>query len=58
MDRLLMFKLERHIMFPTLYRLTELTILLPVKTATVERTFSAIKITKIELPNKMVGSMI
>jgi hypothetical protein len=58
MDNLLMFELKRHIMFPTLYRLIKLAILLPVETATVERTFSTMKIIKIELRNKMVGLMI
>lgn len=62
MDKLLMFELERHIMFPpfrkkimfpTVYRLIELAMLLPVETARVERAFSAMKIIKIELYNKM-----
>ena len=46
-------KFERHIMFPTVYRLIELALLLPVATATVERAFSAMKIIKTELRNKM-----
>ncbi|XP_047084564.1 zinc finger MYM-type protein 1-like [Lolium rigidum] len=48
-----MVELERHIMFPTVYRLIELAMLLPVGTATVERAFSAMKIIKTELRNKM-----
>jgi hypothetical protein len=48
-----MVELERHIMFPTVYRLIELAMLLPVATATVERAFSAMKIIKTELRNKM-----
>ncbi|XP_051211000.1 uncharacterized protein [Lolium perenne] len=48
-----MVELNRHTMFPTVYRLIELAMLLPVATATVERVFSAMKITKTELRNKM-----
>ena len=48
-----MVELERHIMFPIVYRLIELELLLPVATATVERAFSAMKIIKTELRNKM-----
>jgi hypothetical protein len=48
-----MVELERHIMFPTVYRLIELAMLLPVGMATVERAFSAMKIIKTELRNKM-----
>jgi hypothetical protein len=48
-----MFDLERHIMFPLVYRLIELALLLPVATASVERAFSAMKIIKTELRNKM-----
>jgi hypothetical protein len=39
--------------FPLVYRLIELALLLPVATATVERAFSAMKIIKTELRNKM-----
>jgi hypothetical protein len=39
--------------FPLVYRLIELALLLPVVTATVERAFSAMKIIKTELCNKM-----
>jgi hypothetical protein len=48
-----MFELERHIMFPLVYCLIELALLLPVATASVERAFSAMKIIKTELRNKM-----
>jgi hypothetical protein len=48
-----MVHLERHIVFPLVYRLIELALLLPVATATVERAFSAMKIIKTELRNKM-----
>ena len=48
-----MVRLERHIVFPLVYRLIELALLLPVATATVERAFSAMKIIKTELRNKM-----
>ena len=48
-----MVKLESHIKFSTFYRLTELALILPVATATVERAFSAMKILKIQLRNRM-----
>ncbi|KAJ1279796.1 hypothetical protein BS78_04G182900 [Paspalum vaginatum] len=48
-----MAKLKRHIMFPLVYRLIELALLLPVATTSVERAFSAMKIIKTELRNKM-----
>ena len=48
-----MVELERHVMFPTVYRLIELALLLPVATATVERAFSSMKIIKTELRSKM-----
>ncbi|XP_062224632.1 uncharacterized protein LOC133923227 [Phragmites australis] len=48
-----MVELERHIVFPSVYRLIELALLLPVATASVERAFSAMKIIKTELRNKM-----
>ena len=48
-----MVELDRQIMFPTVYRLIELAMILPVATATVERAFSAMKIIKTELRNKM-----
>jgi hypothetical protein len=48
-----MVELERHALFPSVYRLIELALILPVATATVERVFSAMKIIKTELRNKM-----
>jgi hypothetical protein len=48
-----MVQLERHIVFPLVYRLIELALILPVATATVERAFSAMKIIKTKLRNKM-----
>ena len=51
-----MFELERNIMFPRVYRIIELRLLLPVATASVERAFSVMKIIKTELRNKMVDA--
>ena len=48
-----MVHLERHIVFPLVYRLIELALLLPVATATIERAFSAMNIIKTELRNKI-----
>ncbi|XBI46478.1 hypothetical protein VPH35_110723 [Triticum aestivum] len=48
-----MVELERHVMFPAVYRLIELALLLPVAKATVERAFSSMKIIKTELRSKM-----
>ena len=48
-----MVELDRHTIFPLVYRLIELGLLLPVSTASVERAFSAMKIIKTELRNKM-----
>nr|XP_051210165.1 uncharacterized protein LOC127327429 [Lolium perenne] len=50
---LTMVQTERHKTFPLLYRLVELALILPVATATVERAFSAMKIIKTDLRNKM-----
>jgi hypothetical protein len=50
-----MVQLERHIVFPLVYRLIELALLLLVATATVERAFSAMKVVKTELRNKMTN---
>lgn len=44
---------ERHIVFPLVYRLIELALLLPVATASVERVFSAMNIIKTDLRNKI-----
>jgi hypothetical protein len=48
-----MVEISRDTVFPLVYQLIELALLLPVATATVERAFSAMKIIKIELRNKM-----
>ena len=40
-------------MFPTVYRLMELALLVPVATTTIERAFSSMKIIKIELRSNM-----
>lgn len=44
---------DRHTVFPLVYQLNELALILPVATATVERAFSAMNIIKTELRNKM-----
>uniref|UniRef100_A0ACD5ZNQ7 Uncharacterized protein n=1 Tax=Avena sativa TaxID=4498 RepID=A0ACD5ZNQ7_AVESA len=44
---------DRHMVFPLVYRLIELALILPVATASVERAFSAMNIIKTELRNKM-----
>uniref|UniRef100_A0A0A9E7R8 HAT C-terminal dimerisation domain-containing protein n=1 Tax=Arundo donax TaxID=35708 RepID=A0A0A9E7R8_ARUDO len=48
-----MVQTDRHNAHPLVYRLIELALILPVATATVERAFSAMKIIKTELRNKM-----
>ncbi|XP_037424497.1 uncharacterized protein LOC119289236 isoform X1 [Triticum dicoccoides] len=48
-----MVQTDRHIVFPLVYRLIELALILPVATASVERAFSAMSIIKTELRNKM-----
>jgi hypothetical protein len=48
-----MAELERHIVFPLVYHLIELALLLPVATRSVERAFSVMKIIKTELRNNM-----
>jgi len=48
-----MFELERNIMFPRVYRIIELGLLLPMATASVESVFSVMKIIETELRNKM-----
>ena len=42
----------KHVVFPLVYKLIELALLLPVSTTSVERTFSAMNIIKRELRNK------
>ncbi|XP_023741429.1 uncharacterized protein LOC111889507 [Lactuca sativa] len=49
----LMVETGKHRSFPLVYRLLKLTLVLPVATATVERCFSAIKLLKTDLCNKI-----
>jgi hypothetical protein len=51
-----MVQLERHIVFSLVYRIIELALLLLVATTSVERVFSAMKIIKTELRNKITDS--
>jgi hypothetical protein len=48
-----MVRLERHIVFPVVFRLIELALLLLVASTTAGRAFSAMKIIKTMLHNKM-----
>lgn len=48
-----MVKVGYHTTFPLVYRVIELILVLPVATATVERAFSAMKIVKTDLRNKI-----
>jgi hypothetical protein len=48
-----MVQLEIHIVFPLVYRIIELALLLPMATTTVERAFSTMKVIKTKLRNKM-----
>jgi hypothetical protein len=48
-----MVETEKHLVFPLVYKLIELALILPVSTASVERSFSAMKIIKSKLRNKM-----
>jgi len=49
----IMVKIGMHKSYPLVYRLVELTLILPVATASVERIFSAMSIIKTDLCNKM-----
>ena len=49
----IMVKTEMNTSYPLVYRLIELTLILPVATTTVERIFSAMSIVKTDLRNKM-----
>ena len=49
----IMVKTKMHESYKLVYRLIELTLILPVATASVERIFSAMSIVKIDLRNKM-----
>ncbi|XP_024628832.1 zinc finger MYM-type protein 1-like [Medicago truncatula] len=48
-----MVQTEKHLAFPLVYKLIELALILPVSTASIERAFSAMKIIKIKLRNKI-----
>jgi hypothetical protein len=48
-----MVQTEKHVVFPLVYKLIELVLLLSVSTASVDRTVSAINIIKRELRNKI-----
>ena len=48
-----MVQTEKHLVFPLVYKLIELALILPVSTASVERAFSAMKIIKSKLCNKI-----
>ncbi|CAN6175040.1 unnamed protein product [Urochloa humidicola] len=50
-----MVETEKHLAFPLVYKLIELALLVPVSTATVERSFSAMKILKTKLRNKIAN---
>ena len=49
----LMVDTKKHKTYPLVYRLLKLALVLPVATATVERCFSAMKIVKTDLRNKI-----
>ena len=46
-------KTKKHIVYPLVYKLIKLVLVLPVSTASVERSFSAMKVVKNRLRNKM-----
>ena len=48
-----MVETEKNLVFPLVYKLIELALLLPVSMASVERAFSAMKIIKSKLRNKI-----
>ncbi|KAK2393786.1 zinc finger MYM-type protein [Trifolium repens] len=48
-----MIQTDKHFVFPLVYKLIELALILPVSTASVERAFSAMKIIKTKLRNKI-----
>ena len=50
-----MVETEKHVVFPLVYRLIELALILPVATASVERVFSAKNIIKTDLRNKIAN---
>ena len=48
-----MVQTEKHLVFPLVYKLIELALILPVSTTSIERDFSAMKIIKSKLRNKI-----
>jgi hypothetical protein len=48
-----MVQTDKHFIFPLVYKLIELTLILSVSTTSVERAFSAMKIIKTKLRNKI-----
>jgi hypothetical protein len=48
-----MVETDKHLVFPLVYKLIELALILPVSTASVERAFSAMTIIKSKLHNKI-----
>ncbi|XP_070008481.1 uncharacterized protein [Nicotiana sylvestris] len=46
-------KIKKHLNYPFVFRLVKFTLLLPIFTTTVERTFSTMKLIKSELRNRM-----
>ena len=48
-----MVETKKHIVYPLVYRLLKLALVLPVATATVERSFSAMRIVKTYLRNRL-----
>jgi len=49
---------KMHLFFPLIYRLVKLTLVLPVATATVERCFSAMKLVKSDLRNRIADGFL
>ena len=48
-----MIQIEKHLVFPLVYKLIELALILPVSTTSAERAFSAMEIIKSKLRNKI-----
>ncbi|KAJ9557377.1 hypothetical protein OSB04_011991 [Centaurea solstitialis] len=53
-----MVETRKHLVFPLVYRLLKLSLVLPVATATVERCFSAMKIVKTTLRNRICDAFL
>ncbi|XP_071704957.1 uncharacterized protein [Rutidosis leptorrhynchoides] len=49
----LLVETEKHLLYPYVYRLLKLALVLPVGTATVERCFSAMKLVKSDMSSRM-----